>query len=110
VVGTRCPCETSWRACGLLAAIEERSASAKRYELFTGRLSEGYVRLYRRLGYREFHEREIYSRLRLTYPMKTGSRSRRAGRLFSADTEHAGDFYSKEIGLTKAGADVVEGY
>ena len=56
----------------LMDAIEERFAEAERYELFTGHLSERNIRLYRRLGYQEFREEELSSRLRLTYLEKPG--------------------------------------
>ena len=36
------------------ARAEAGFPGAKRYELFTGHLSEGNLRLYRRLGYAEF--------------------------------------------------------
>jgi ribosomal protein S18 acetylase RimI-like enzyme len=35
----------------LMREIEGRFPKARRYELFTGHLSEGNLRLYRRLGY-----------------------------------------------------------
>ena len=61
----------------LMAAIEERFAEAERYELFTGHLSEGNIRLYHRLGYQEFREEEVSSRLRLIYLEKLGRRPAR---------------------------------
>jgi ribosomal protein S18 acetylase RimI-like enzyme len=38
----------------LLVAIEEAFPEASTYELFTGNLSEGNLRLYRSIGYKEF--------------------------------------------------------
>jgi len=61
----------------LMTAIEERFVEAERYELFTGQLSEGNLRLYRRLGYREFREEELSPHLRLTYLEKPGGRPAR---------------------------------
>jgi GNAT superfamily N-acetyltransferase len=43
----------------LLAAIEEAFPEASAYELFTGNLSEGNLRLYRRIGYREFKREPV---------------------------------------------------
>ncbi|MCA1731412.1 MAG: GNAT family N-acetyltransferase [Actinobacteria bacterium] len=40
----------------LMRAIEEHFATAERYELFTGHLSEVNLRLYRGLGYTEFRK------------------------------------------------------
>ena len=47
--------------------IEERSAAAGRYELFTGHLSARNLRLYRRLGYMEFLREEILPQLQIVY-------------------------------------------
>ncbi len=38
----------------LVRAVEERFAGVRRFELFTGNRSEANIRLYRRLGYREY--------------------------------------------------------
>ena len=59
----------------LMREIEASFPEAKRYELFTGHLSEGNLRLYRRLGYAEFREEEVSPRLRLVYLEKPGRRS-----------------------------------
>jgi hypothetical protein len=42
-----------------MRAIEERMAEAERYELSVGHLSEGNLRPYRRLGYRQFGEHTV---------------------------------------------------
>jgi hypothetical protein len=57
--------------------IEASFPDARRYELFTGHLSEGNLRLYRRLGYEEFREEEISPSLRLVYLEKPGGRPQR---------------------------------
>jgi ribosomal protein S18 acetylase RimI-like enzyme len=59
----------------LMREIEASSPEAERYELFTGHLSEGNLRLYRRLGYRELREEEISPALRLVYLEKPGGNS-----------------------------------
>ncbi len=43
----------------LMAAIEEFFPAASAFELFTGHLSVSNIRLYRRLGYREFERRPV---------------------------------------------------
>ena len=50
--------------------IEEEFADARRYELFTGHLSEGNLRLYHRLGYREFKREPVSPNLVLVYMEK----------------------------------------
>jgi ribosomal protein S18 acetylase RimI-like enzyme len=55
----------------LMREIEGRFPKARRYELFTGHLSEGNLRLYRRLGYEEVREEEVSPRLRLVYLEKS---------------------------------------
>ena len=47
---------------GLLHSIEQHFSTAKRYELFTGHKSVNNLRLYNKLGYREF-KRELVSDL-----------------------------------------------
>ena len=61
----------------LMREIEASFPDARRYELFTGHLSEGSLRLYRRLGYEEFREEVISSALRLVYLQKPGRRPER---------------------------------
>ncbi len=58
----------------LMREIEASFPDARRYELFTGHLSEGNLRLYRRLGYEEFREEPISPALRLVYLEKPGGR------------------------------------
>jgi hypothetical protein len=50
-----------------MRAIEEHFVTAKRYELFTGHLSEGNLRLYRWLGYTEFRKETVSPQLQLVY-------------------------------------------
>jgi ribosomal protein S18 acetylase RimI-like enzyme len=57
----------------LMREIEASFPEAERYELFTGHLSEGNLRLYRRLGYEEFRKEVISPTLRLVYLGKPGS-------------------------------------
>jgi predicted N-acetyltransferase YhbS len=54
----------------LMRRIEEDFADARRYELFTGHLSEGNLRLYHRLGYREFKRETVSAKLVLVYMEK----------------------------------------
>jgi ribosomal protein S18 acetylase RimI-like enzyme len=61
----------------LMREIEASFPDARRYELFTGHLSEGNLRLYRRLGYEEFREEPISPALRLVYLEKAGGRPER---------------------------------
>ena len=56
----------------LMREIEASFPAAGRYELFTGHLSEGNLRLYRRLGYQEFSEEAISPSLRLVFLEKPG--------------------------------------
>jgi hypothetical protein len=55
--------------------IEASFPEAERYELFAGHLSEGNLRLYRRLGYEEFREEAISPALRLVYLEKPEGRT-----------------------------------
>jgi hypothetical protein len=50
--------------------IEEEFADCPRYELFTGHLSEGNLRLYHRLAYREFKRESVSPNLDLVYMEK----------------------------------------
>jgi GNAT superfamily N-acetyltransferase len=54
----------------LMQEIEARLASARRYELFTGHRSEGNLRLYGRLGYREFDRKVVNEGLTLVFMEK----------------------------------------
>ena len=57
----------------LLAAIEASFPHAARFALFTGSKSEGNLRLYRRLGYRDVDSREVSSGLTLVFLEKPGA-------------------------------------
>lgn len=54
----------------LMTAIEQAFPAADRYELFTGSLSEGNIRLYQSLGYRRTRLHEVSARLTLVYMEK----------------------------------------
>jgi ribosomal protein S18 acetylase RimI-like enzyme len=54
----------------LMRRIEEEFADARRYELFTGHLSQGNLRLYHRLGYREFKREPVSPNLVLVFMEK----------------------------------------
>ncbi|GAA0392452.1 GNAT family N-acetyltransferase [Microbispora corallina] len=51
----------------LLAALHEAVPEATAFDLFTGHLSEGNLRLYRRLGYRETHRERLQDHLTLIH-------------------------------------------
>ncbi|TDD09989.1 N-acetyltransferase [Nonomuraea deserti] len=51
----------------LLRALHEEMPGASAFDLFTGHLSEGNVRLYRRLGYRETHRERMDDHLTLVH-------------------------------------------
>jgi GNAT superfamily N-acetyltransferase len=51
----------------LLRALHEEVPQASAFDLFTGHLSEGNVRLYRRLGYRETHRERMDDHLTLVH-------------------------------------------
>jgi len=57
----------------LLAAIEASFPHAARYALFTGAKSEGNLRLYRRLGYRQVNTRQVSPGLSLVFLEKPGA-------------------------------------
>lgn len=61
----------------LMREIEAFFPEAERYELFTGYLSEGNLRLYRRLGYEELREETLSPTLRLVHLAKPGTGSLR---------------------------------
>lgn len=54
----------------LLTEIEMLFPAAKRFELFTGTKSSANIRLYRRLGYREFREEDLSPKVRLVFMEK----------------------------------------
>ncbi|MEO3884802.1 GNAT family N-acetyltransferase [Nonomuraea sp. B5E05] len=51
----------------LLRSLHEEVPEASAFDLFTGHLSEGNVRLYRRLGYRETHRERMDDHLTLVH-------------------------------------------
>lgn len=51
----------------LLAAIHEAVPEATAFDLFTGHLSEGNLRLYRRFGYRETRRERVHDHLTLVH-------------------------------------------
>ncbi|PZG13413.1 GNAT family N-acetyltransferase [Nonomuraea aridisoli] len=51
----------------LLAALHEQVPEATAFDLFTGHLSGGNLRLYRRLGYRETHRERMDDHLTLVH-------------------------------------------
>jgi ribosomal protein S18 acetylase RimI-like enzyme len=54
----------------LMSEIESRFRSARRFELFTGHLSERNIRFYQRLGYRVFRQKKNAGNLELVYMEK----------------------------------------
>jgi GNAT superfamily N-acetyltransferase len=52
---------------GLLAALHDALPDATTFDLFTGHLSGGNLRLYRRLGYRETHRERVQDHLTLVH-------------------------------------------
>jgi ribosomal protein S18 acetylase RimI-like enzyme len=56
----------------LMAAIEEQFPNALRFELFTGDRSDKNLRLYGKLGYREFKRRAQGDKVTLVYMEKLG--------------------------------------
>jgi GNAT superfamily N-acetyltransferase len=55
----------------LMGRIEAAFPGAKRFELFTGVKSADNIRLYQRLGYREFREEDLSSKVRLVFMERT---------------------------------------
>ncbi|MER7500217.1 GNAT family N-acetyltransferase [Nonomuraea pusilla] len=55
----------------LLTALHERLPQAEAFDLFTGHLSEGNLRLYRRLGYRETRRERMDDHLTLVHLRRT---------------------------------------
>ncbi|MEV0584928.1 GNAT family N-acetyltransferase [Nonomuraea sp. NPDC050310] len=51
----------------LLRALHEQAVEARAFDLFTGHLSEGNLRLYRKLGYRETHRERMDEHLTLVH-------------------------------------------
>lgn len=56
----------------LMREIESRFPGSRGFELFTGHLSEGNLRLYRKLGYEGFREERVSAPLTLVYLRKGG--------------------------------------
>jgi GNAT superfamily N-acetyltransferase len=54
----------------LMKSIERAFSTADRFELFTGIKSFDNIRLYRRLGYKEYSEEDLSSKVRLVYMEK----------------------------------------
>ncbi|MEV0993919.1 GNAT family N-acetyltransferase [Nonomuraea sp. NPDC050202] len=59
----------------LLRALHEELPEAEAFDLFTGHLSEGNLRLYRRLGYRETSRERMDDHLTVVYLRRTPDRS-----------------------------------
>ncbi|WP_157245475.1 GNAT family N-acetyltransferase [Nonomuraea typhae] len=57
----------------LLRALHDALPEATAFDLFTGHLSEGNLRLYRRLGYRETHRDRMDDHLTLIYLRREAS-------------------------------------
>jgi ribosomal protein S18 acetylase RimI-like enzyme len=60
-------CERRGIGSQLMAALEAAMPDASRFELFTGHRSEGNLRLYTRLGYREFRRQPVSQALTLVF-------------------------------------------
>lgn len=54
----------------LMGRIEAAFSGAERFELFTGIKSTDNIRLYRRLGYREYREEDLSPKVRLVFMEK----------------------------------------
>jgi len=59
----------------LMHEIEGRFKDAKRFELFTGHLSERNIYLYQKLGYREFKREKFRENLELVYMEKINEKA-----------------------------------
>ena len=59
----------------LMHEIEGRFKDVKRFELFTGHLSERSIYLYHKLGYQEFKREKIHDNLELVYLEKTNEKA-----------------------------------
>ncbi len=57
----------------LMREIEKLQPEAKRFELFTGWKSEKNLRLYHKLGYKQFRTMDVSDALKLVFLEKTGS-------------------------------------
>lgn len=57
----------------LMASIEKAFSDAERFELFTGTRSANNIRLYQKLGYREYREEDLSPKVRLVFMEKVES-------------------------------------
>ncbi|GII90414.1 GNAT family N-acetyltransferase [Sinosporangium siamense] len=57
----------------LLDALHKAYPEVSVFALFTGHLSEGNMRLYRRHGYRELHRERVHDHLTLVHMRRTGT-------------------------------------
>lgn len=64
----------------LMSRIEELFPSVHRFELFTGSLSDGNIRLYKKLGYCPFRTAVLTSSVTLVYMEKTVGREKNGRR------------------------------
>jgi uncharacterized repeat protein (TIGR04076 family) len=88
------------RGSSLLRAIEAEFPEAERYELFTGSTSPDNIRLYERLGYRQFAARPVSADYCLVFLEKPGPASAKALSLgidFAGIGDHAAyrDFWKR---------------
>jgi len=61
----------------LMSAVEDHFQDAAFYELFTGHRSENNLRLYQRLGYKQFKIEKVSQNLQLIFLEKPGTNKRR---------------------------------
>jgi len=71
----------------LMHTIEEQFQTNHRYELFTGHKSEGNLRLYRRLGYKEFKREKVHEVLTLIFMEKLTSIDESTNKQFSVELD-----------------------
>lgn len=55
----------------LMKRIEASFPNAKRFELFTGTKSADNIRLYNKLGYKEFHKQDLSQKVQIIFMEKT---------------------------------------
>jgi predicted N-acetyltransferase YhbS len=63
-------CQRRGTGTALLQAVEKASPKARRFELFTGNLSAGNIRLYQRLGYEITGTRRLSDKVSLVFMAK----------------------------------------
>jgi hypothetical protein len=51
--------------------IEAFYPNARRFELFTGIKSDGNIRLYQKLGYKEYHQQDFSQKVQIIFMEKT---------------------------------------